>query len=84
MFIKSVGILLPVCVLIKNRRKFLPAENAKRSLAAVTTLAEKATAAAIAGIAAVAKTNAVPVGNAGTAGIAAAAATEKTIFTSER
>ena len=55
--LKSAATLPPAFGLIKNRRKFLPAETAKPSLAAVTTLAEKATAAVIA---AIAKTTAVP------------------------
>ena len=46
MFIKNAAILLPVCVLIKNRRKSFPAENAKLFL--TETLTEKITAAAIA------------------------------------
>ena len=58
--LKSAATLPPAFGLIKNRRTFLPAENAKHSLAAVTTLAEKATAAEIAEIAAIAKTTAVP------------------------
>jgi hypothetical protein len=53
-FTKSAGILLPVCVLIKNRPKFFPAENAKLFL--TETLTEKTTAAAIAAIAVPAET----------------------------
>ena len=58
--LKSAATLPPAFGLIKNRRKFLPEENAKHSLAAVMTLAEKATAAAIVAIAAIVKTTAVP------------------------
>ena len=58
-FIKSAGILPPVCVLIKNRKKFFPEENAKLFLTA--TLTEKTTAArTIATIAETAETIAVP------------------------
>ena len=60
-FIKSAEILLHVCVLIKNLRKFFPAENAKHSLTVTST--EKTTAArTIAAIAETAETIAVPAG----------------------